>query len=297
MFAAFLGSAIRGITERLAGYDDSLANVTKMQAEQADRLASALGMIESQAHQIRFLQDRLDISRNERFKIDQGIKQVSYEFQSARAAIFARLNGIDSQIKAQDEAIESLDSVDSLQGELIGKYGTRLDALESKVNKANAELSDRIGALNAFRNSAEHVEYREVADNAHDLARKVDQRVTDLIASLQYTGAPAEFVKYTHAADLAEIVRKLVRVELNSFDFSPRIDIAVRDAAIRALANLTNDRRQSGTFAMWGGSPGQAAWGAGGAGGVNAGNGSMTKAFDSDGKPIHFDANGHGRKE
>ena len=324
MFAAFLGSAIRGITERLAGYDESLANVTKMQAEQADRLASALGMIESQAHQIRFLQERLDIARNERFAADQTIKRVAYEFQTAHNATLARLENQDALIRAQDEGIASIDKVQELQGDILHKYDKRIGELEFQVSKARAghspdgatpqhhyefnekrisdvqsemqsrteKLSDEANALmvrvstlessqlnhteairslTAFRNSAEHVEYREVADNAYDLARKLDQRVTDLVASFQYTGAPAEFVKYTHAADLAEIVRKLVRVELYSFDFSPQIDIAVRDAAIRALTNMTTDRRQFGSFTM-------------------SGNGSTT-AFDSDGKPIHFDAN------
>lgn len=358
MFASLLGSAVRRITERLSGFDDSLAATNATQVEHASRLTQLESTIAVQARTIHQLTERLDIARNERFAVDQTIKRVAYEFQTAHSATLARLENQDALIKAQDEGIASIDKVQELQGEILYKYGKRISELEFQGSNARAghepasdeagkmseaidtiaqsqaihfghiarlidrvvklesidgTINDELRGLQAAVLNSDHTNAREInamlskiheiqrahnADfgtlskcleiNAESFAKldqrvtdfhtvqniviqdatKLDQRVTDLIASLQYTGAPAEFVRYTHAADLAEIVRKLVRVELNSFDFSPRIDIAVRDAAIRALANLTNDRRQSGSFAMAG--P-VTAWGAGGSGGVNAG--------------------------
>jgi septal ring factor EnvC (AmiA/AmiB activator) len=344
MFASLLGSAVRKITERLSGFDDSLAATNATQVDHASRLSQLESTIAVQARTIHQLTERLDIARNERFAVDQSIKRVSYDMQTAHVAIFARLTGHDSLIKAQDEAIASLDSVDSMQGELINKQIKVTDALRSDwhlheraisalefansnacaghkpeasethsllskiheiqrahnadfetVNKANAELSDRIESVyqemvkRTDSLAEETVSLRGGASNMTVAHARLMEKVTDLIASLQYTGAPAEFVRYTHAADLAEVVRKIVRVELNSFDFSPRIDIAVRDAATRALTNMTNDRRQFGSFTM---------------GTTTKSNVELSEPHsrrvhvqhDADGKPIHFTADGKGVK-
>ncbi len=91
----------------------------------------------------------------------------------------------------------------------------KVDQRVTDLHKTNAELGDRVGILNAFRNSAEHAEYRNIADDAHKLATKLAHDVACLRAAMVASirkpePAPimGEFVQYVHAGDLFEVIKK-----------------------------------------------------------------------------------------
>jgi hypothetical protein len=334
----WIGPALDAITKKLTGYDDSIAFLTRTIKEQNETIAKLQARADDAAY------ERNQLDKYFRASIADVRAKIKDEADCNLAA-FVRITNQDSLIKTQDEAISSIDSMFKSQTIKLGELRTDMESRTEQLSdeaKAYEEKSTRrdqvrARALNEYHDALAkltqrvadihtvlNIVIREAKDDRNKLDGRTEslaedhqvmrdeldatnQKLADLIASMQYATGPAEFVKYVHAPDLTELCRKLVRTELDSFDFAPRVDEHVKSAAIRALVNLTGERRQSGSIMVAGSNEGAGMTvHAGSNGGTrheqSFDQGSQPKnrpvnvQRDSDNKPIYFTADGKGYK-
>lgn len=284
----WIGPALDAITKKLTGYDDSIAFLTRTIKEQNETIAKLQARADDAAY------ERNQLDKYFRESIADVRKKISEEADCNLAA-FTRITNQDALIKAQDEGIAAIDDAFNNLTQRVNVNHTVLNIVIREAKK------DRNKFDGCFESLAEdHQVMRDELD-------ATNQKLANLIASMQHATGPAEFVKYVHAPDLTELCRKLVRTELDSFDFAPRVDEHVKSAAIRALVNLTGERRQSGSIMVAGSNEGAGMTVHAGSNGGTSHEQSFDQGSqpknrpvnvqrDSDNKPIYFTADGKGYK-